>query len=330
MARHASRIIVGTGIAASALAGITYAVANHLVSFALDTEAKHSAFGEQAQGFDSTVSAARLDAQEEEDAANWFDQSKQPVVVSSEDGLQLHGWLFDPDRSSSAPHCYAICCHGYTGEPAEMAKYAHRFAKLGFTVLTPALRAHELSEGRYVGMGWLDRRDLMCWINLIVASDDQARIVLMGRSMGAAAVMMTVGEPDLPRNVVAAIEDCGYTSVWDQFLDIARSFYHLPGFIARPFVSAMSAIAKSRAGYDFQEASCESSLRHTTIPMLFIHGGDDDFVSPRSLDRLFDACASIDRQKLLIPTAGHSMSAATAPIMYWRTVGNFVKRIFRL
>lgn len=328
MARHTSRILVGTGVAASAFAGIVYAIANHLVSFALDTEYKHSTFNEPQRV--TRTQPVHLDAQEEEESTDWFEQSKQPVVVTSEDGLQLHGWLFDPDCASPAPHCYAICCHGYTGEPVEMAKYAHRFARLGFTVLVPAMRGHELSEGRYVGMGWLDRRDLMRWIDLIVSSDADARILLQGRSMGAAAVMMTVGEPDLPRNVVAAIEDCGYTSVWDQFLHIARSFYHLPKFVAKPFVAAMSTICQSRAGYGFQEASCEEQLRHTTIPMLFIHGGDDDFVSPQSLDRNFDACASIDRQKLLIPTAGHSMSASTAPIIYWRTVTNFVKRIFAL
>lgn len=93
---------------------------------------------------------------------------------------------------------------------------------------TPAARGHELSEGRYIGMGWLDRRDLMRWISLIVQTDPHARIVLHGVSMGATEVMMTVGEPDLPGNVCVAIEDCGFASVWDQFADNAVSMYHLP------------------------------------------------------------------------------------------------------
>ena len=70
------------------------------------------------------------------------------------------------------------------------------------------------------GMGCLDRRDLMRWISLIIDSDADARILLQGKSMGAAAVMMTVGEPDLPRNVVAAVEDCGYASVGQQFMTV--------------------------------------------------------------------------------------------------------------
>lgn len=59
---------------------------------------------------------------------------------------------------------------------------------------TPAARGHELSEGRYIGMGWLDRRDLMRWISLIVQADPHARIVLHGVSMGATEVMMTTGQ----------------------------------------------------------------------------------------------------------------------------------------
>ncbi|KAB7791262.1 alpha/beta hydrolase [Bifidobacterium leontopitheci] len=327
MERNTSKVVLGGGIAASLCVALTYGVAKLLFSGALDAQWKHSKLrspGERPE------SGPRLDAEEEAAAADWFDQSKQPVVVSAEDDIQLHGWLFDPDCVDAKPHLYAICCHGYAGEPADMAKYAHRFARMGFTVLTPSMRAHGLSEGRYAGMGWLDRRDLMRWISLIVDSDPQARILLQGRSMGAAAVMMTVGEPDLPRNVKAAVEDCGYASVDRQFVDVLRSSFHLPRILAVPIVNTMSLICERHAGYGFAQASCLEQLHHATVPMLFIHGGDDDFVPPRALDENFDACASIDRQKLLIPSAGHSMCASTAPIVYWKTIGNFVNRIFHL
>lgn len=56
----------------------------------------------------------------------------------------------------------------------------------------------------------------------------------------------------------------------------------------------------------------------------------DDFVSPASLERNFDACASIDRQKMMIPGAGHTMAASTDPERYWRRVTNFVTRTFGL
>lgn len=82
---------------------------------------------------------------------------------------------------------------------------------------TPAARGHELSEGRYIGMGWLDRRDLMRWISLIVQAGPHARIVLHGVSMGATEVMMTAGNPICRatcarRSKIAVSRRCGISS----------------------------------------------------------------------------------------------------------------------
>lgn len=211
-----------------------------------------------------------------------------------------------------------------------MAKWAHRYAQLGFTVLLPAQRAHELSEGRYVGMGLLESDDLLGWVSLITAADPDARILLHGNSMGAATVMMAAGDARLPRNVIAAIEDCGYGSVAGQFTDTAAAMFHLPRPVAVLLVKVASRVSKRKAGYRFEDASCVKALRHATIPMMFIHGGADTFVNPKYLDINYNACASIDREKLLIPGADHTMSASTDPDRYWRRVNSFVKRVFGL
>ena len=97
-----------------------------------------------------------------------------------------------------------------------MQKAARHFSELGYTVVTPDNRAHGESDGSYIGMGWLDRLDLLLWIDQIISEDPLAEIVLYGVSMGGAAVMMTAGEA-LPSAVKAIIEDCGYTSVYDMF-----------------------------------------------------------------------------------------------------------------
>lgn len=321
-------ICIATGAATTLFAAGLALSADRLFRFALDTNNPKSIF-HRASPQDADKERL-LNTGEAREAGAWFSEAKQPVSITSFDGLNLHGWLFDPDCVNPLPHLYAICCHGYTGEPAEMAKWAHRFAKLGFTVLVPAQRAHELSEGRYVGMGWLEHNDLLAWIHLIVESDPDARILLHGNSMGAATVMMAAGDPRLPRNVVSAIEDSGYASVRMQFIDSARSMFHLPKLLAAMCVDAAGLVCKYRAGFDFSDASCVEQLKHTTIPMLFIHGAADTFVSPRFLDMIYGACSSLDREKLLVPDADHVMSSAVAPDVYWSKVEGFVKRTFRI
>ena len=321
-------ICIATGATTTLFAAGLALSADRLFRFALDTNNPKSIF-HRASPQDADKERL-LNTGEAREAGAWFSEAKQPVSITSFDGLNLHGWLFDPDCVNPLPHLYAICCHGYTGEPAEMAKWAHRFAKLGFTVLVPAQRAHELSEGRYVGMGWLERNDLLAWIHLIVESDPDARILLHGNSMGATTVMMAAGDPRLPRNVVSAIEDSGYASVRMQFIDSARSMFHLPKLLAAMCVDAAGLVCKYRAGFDFSDASCVEQLKHTTIPMLFIHGAADTFVSPRFLDMNYGACSSLDREKLLVPDADHVMSSAVAPDVYWSKVEGFVKRTFRI
>ena len=100
-------------------------------------------------------------------------------------------------------------------------------------------------------MGWLDKEDVKLWIDYVIAMDPDAEIVLHGVSMGGATVMMTSGE-ELPSNVKAIIDDCGYTSVWDEFTNEARYLFHISQF---PILYTASAISKIRAGYSFQEAS---------------------------------------------------------------------------
>ncbi|MBT1180920.1 alpha/beta hydrolase [Bifidobacterium sp. CP2] len=332
MERIVRNMLIGAGAGAGLLAAGTYATAELMFHLSLDLDWSRWMERLMSSGASASYLAApHHDAAEEAEAARWFDTAKQPVALRSEDGLRLHGWLFDPDCASPAPHLYAVCMHGYAGKPADMAKYAHRFARMGFTVLVPAQRGHELSEGRYIGMGWLERRDLLGWLSLVTASDPEARILLHGVSMGAATVMMTTGEAALPRNVKASIEDCGYTSVRDQFLFNAKGMYHLPRrWMGVPVVDLMSSISRRVAGYGFAEASCVRSLRRTIIPMMFIHGGADMFVDPAFLDRNIAACACPDRERLLVPGAGHALAASTDPELYWSRVTAFVTRVFGL
>ena len=69
-------------------------------------------------------------------------------------------------------------------------------------------------------------------------------------------------EPDLPGNVCAAIEECGFASVWDQFADNAVSMYHLPQrWMAMPALASMSLFSRRKAGYGFRQASSIGTAR---------------------------------------------------------------------
>ena len=52
-----------------------------------------------------------------------------------------------------------------------MTEFSQRYYENGYQVVAPDLRACGKSEGNYVGMGWLDRLDIISWINWIIEQD---------------------------------------------------------------------------------------------------------------------------------------------------------------
>lgn len=223
--------------------------------------------------------------------------------------------------NESSSHKWAIVVHGYNGRASEMTKYIRNFYERGYNVIAPDLRGHGNSEGDYVGMGWHDRKDVLLWIQQILKKDPNAEIALYGISMGGATVMMTSGE-DLPSNVKVIIEDCGYSTVIDEFTYQLKDLFHLPKF---PVMNAANTVTKLRAGYDLEEASAVKQVERSKTPMLFIHGNADTCVPFEMLDQVYNA-AKVEKEKLIVPGAGHGEAEKVDSNKYWNTVWKFVEK----
>lgn len=255
-----------------------------------------------------------------ENKTNWLTQNSTDLYITSSDGLKLHAFF---EKSSNETNRYVIICHGYSGRASNMSVCAQKFDAMGFNVLAVDARAHGESEGTVRGMGFLERRDIILWIDEILSIDANAEIVLYGISMGAATVMMTAGESDLPQNVICVIEDCGYTSVYDEIGAQVKMRTSLPAF---PLTDTASIITKIRGGYSFRQASCVEAVKRCKIPTLFIHGSKDGFVPFEMLDKLYNA-AACEKEKLVVEGAVHAQSASKDPELYWKTVEAFIDRI---
>lgn len=330
LARRTKRIVaaVAGALVALVLIGLGF-VGNFLVDFALNPYAEVSMARSMGSGRVSGLEGhreAKADDAYADQAAAWFDATRESVSHQAEDGTVLLGWRLDgaDGAAYSDGHAWAVVCHGYVGEPADMAKYAYHFAQMGMSVLMPAARGHERNvDTGLIQMGWQDAHDLIGWIEDIVAADPEARIMLFGTSMGGFEVMAASGLDGLSENVRLIVEDCGYTSVWDGFVVQLDNVFGLPSF---PILNVADAACLLRAGYTFESASAVESLRQASVPMLFIHGDEDDFVPFSMLDECYEACASEQKERLVVPGAGHGLSASTDPELYWGTVDAFVGR----
>ena len=188
---------------------------------------------------------------------------------NQEDSINLNGQLFS--------HKWAIIIHGYRDNANAYFIEGKKFYELGYNVLFVDLRGHGRSEGDFITMGWYERLDIKDWIKQIIDWDHDAQIVLYGVSMGAATVMMTLGE-ELPSNVKAGIEDCGYSSAYSIFLCNLHSMFGISNIPARLILNSLMLYVRIKDGYWLTDVSSVEQLQKNKRPILFIHGDSDTYV----------------------------------------------------
>ena len=240
----------------------------------------------------------------------------EQVGITAPDGI-----LLCADCADNGGKDWVILLHGYTRTRAKVYNYGRFYAGHSYSLLMPDMRGHGASGGDYVGMGVLDRKDVVCWAEMIRARCPDARIVIHGVSMGAASAMTAAAE-ELPDNVRAVVEDCGYTSVPDIFGDVMRNFAHVPEF---PLLYTSSAAAKLFAGYFFGEVTPLDCVKRAIVPIMFIHGSGDGFVRPEMVYRLYEACTS-EKSLLIAEGAAHGQAMYIDPEGYFAKVFEFVDR----
>lgn len=245
------------------------------------------------------------------------------TAILSPDSLNLHAYYIKAPKPTLNT---AVVVHGHRCQAARMFHIAYMFQHdMGFNVLLPDLRSHGKSEGDHIQMGWNDRKDLIQWIDVANGrfrdnrTDTETRMVLYGESMGAATVMMTSGE-QLPTCVKAIIEDCGYTSVAEEFAYVGKHDYNLPAF---PIANLSSHICKYMYGWSYEEASALEAVKRCQLPMFFIHGTADTYVPTEMVYRLYQAKP---RDKAIWTPQGsmHARSYHDYPKEYTRQVKAFI------
>lgn len=316
------RVLIILLIVLLLLFGIGLYAGNYFYELALDPTTNKSIVTDAP--INSPEGSRDADAYAERIQANlqWLiDKGGQDVEMMSYDGLHLKASLVVNETPTDN---WAVVYHGYSGNGEQMIGTAKTFYDKGYNVLIPDARGCGDSEGSYYGMGWVERPDNVAWLEKLNAEYAPTNIVLYGVSMGGATVMMLSGET-LPENVRAIVEDCGYSSVWDEFEHQLEGIFGLPSF---PLMDFASIVTKVRAGYSLRDGDAVAQVAKSVTPILFIHGDQDTFVPSWMIDVVYDA-ATCEKEKLVIEGAGHGAAASVAPELYWNTVDTFIAKYMK-
>lgn len=292
--------------------------ANYLVDYAIGRNSNSNERNVVAVNDNQALEQVMADNKEKyQQAVSEWEQAHQfsEITTTSTDGLKLSALMY---KQPTPTNKWVILVHGYKETNQSMKDAAVVFINHGYNVLLPDNRGCGKSEGQWLGMGWLDKEDIKCWINEVAKLTPDPSIIMYGRSMGGATTMMLSG--DNPQYVDLYIEECGYTSAYDIFSSELNKRFNLPPF---PLMDIGNIIAQFKAGYNFKEASSVNQVKKCNKPMLFIHGTEDNFVSFSNLDIVYNAKKGV-KEKMVVEGANHSGSRLVDPQTYWTTIFNFI------
>ena len=250
------------------------------------------------------------------DTSFYDDLEKSDYTVEGYEDYPLHvQMLKNPNKTDK----YVILSHGYTDNRMGSLKYVPMYLDLGYNCIIYDLRGHGENEKTFTTYGILEGEDLQS-----IVKDTRKRYTkltelgLHGESLGAATTITALkGKPD----VDFVVADCGFADIESVLKEGYRNA-GVPTFL----VDIASIGAKIRYHYAIKDMRPIDSLDDNHIPILFIHGEEDDLILPQNSIGMYERTAGVKDLKL-IPKAGHAESILTDPENYQKYVREFIEGV---
>lgn len=249
---------------------------------------------------------------------NLKDRPCEFVTITSHDGLTLSGRYYHV--KDGAP--LDIGFHGYRSNPlTDFSGGSELSFQLEHNLLLVDQRAHGKSSGRTIAFGIQERQDLLKWVEYALERfGSDVKIILYGVSMGGATVLMA-SELPMPNNVKGIIADCPYAAPIDIILHVGKKM-PIPTWLIRPLAILG---AKIFGGFDLTEADAQDAVKHTTVPILIIHGEADGFV-PCEMSNIVQSNPQMITRHTF-PGADHGISYLVDRPRYQKIATDFINSV---
>ena len=239
------------------------------------------------------------------------------------DGTRLRADWTSPEN----PVGVVVAAHGYCMNRAELAPFTAFFAERGLATLLFDFRAHGQSARGRTGIGIFEREDVWAAVEQARKRLPEGKIILIGSSMGAAAIGFAAGERrDLAD---ALILDSSY----DRLADAASGWWDFLGKLTqtgrlwRWTLWPVATLARPFAGFDPRKISVAESLRGYDGPVLLLHGRDDTIAPPPCAERIREAVGDEDVRLVWFEGCDHAEMRWLQPDAYREAVGGFFDRL---
>ncbi len=246
-------------------------------------------------------------------------QNNEKIIIKSHRNRNLTGYLTYPEKESRV---FVVFAHGHhtdhNGDPANFLQY---YVEKGYNFLAMDHVSCGESEGCFTGFDYFEHKDCLLWIDYLKERfGDDIKIILHGVSMGGATVCKMVSK--VPEQVKLAVADCPYTSATEEFSEVIKG----AGIKnPKPLVKIFNTANKVIAGYDLDDTEVRGSVLQARVPMLFIHGDNDNLVPVKMGKELFELCSK-PKELFIVSGAGHADSIRVAEQSYHEKLDEFIDK----
>src|SRR5215831_19395408 len=245
-----------------------------------------------------------------------FQADYEEVDLTTVDGVAFGAWFF---RQTGSPQVIVIS-PGHKGRRQDVLGIAVALWRKGFNVLCYSYRGMPASDRVPITMGVREVQELAAAIAFSRRRVRDARIGLLGYSMGAVVSLLgAAGDP----SVEALVLDSPYSDLGQVLRENVRRYALLPG---APFVAAVSVWMRLRHGVRLADASPIAVLSGLEPrPLFFIHGSADVTTGPHHSRRLYDAYKG-PREIWIVQGAPHTGGYFADRSLYVERVAGFFAR----
>lgn len=208
----------------------------------------------------------------------------QDVFIDGANDLKLHGLLIQCKRAKGT----LVICHPFGHEAVEMSMYIPYFKKKlqKVNILLINAVAHGLSDGYIRGLGIKDVHDLVLWNDFIIQTYGKNHaIYFYGKECGANTILNACGL-GLLKNVRCVISDGAYTSPYNILSYRLKKDYNIPNTF---ITSLIRRKIKKDCLIDIAYSTVDV-VKNNTVPVLFFHSLQDEFVPIEHVYPLYNAC----------------------------------------
>lgn len=187
--------------------------------------------------------------------------------------------------------------HGYGGEKSSMLDKATIFRNLGYNTLLVDFMGAGGSEGNQTTIGFKEALEVKTCFDYLQQTGEQ-NIVLFGTSLGAAAILKSMSDYQLP--VSSIIIECPFSTL----LQTVKNRFSNMGIPAIPMANLLVFWGGVQNGFNAFNHNPVDYAKQINCPTLLMYGGVDTKVTKKETMAIYNNLAG-QKELEIFPLAGH-------------------------